>query len=337
MNARLPRLPLTALALAAAVGLTGCAAFSEDGAAGTASDDGTVTVAASFYPLEFIVDRVGGDLVEVTGLTAPGQDPHDLELSVAQTASIAEADLVVVLEALQPVVADAVEQNGTGETLEVEDVITLREAEEEHDHGDEHYDEEHADEEHSEEEHSEEDGDHAHDHGDEDPHFWQDPALMAELATAVGERLGEVDAENAEAYAANAETLVAELEALDAAYADGLASCERDVVVVSHDAYGYLSKYGLDVHGIAGLSPDAEPAPAALAELQELVRDEGITTVLNERLAAPQLAQSLARDTGLETGVLDAVEGLTDETADEDYLSLMEQNLDALEQANGCS
>lgn len=325
---RLPRTLSVAALLSLATGLTGCAAFSDDAGSGPAGDE--TTVAASFYPLEFIAERVGGDLVEVEALATPGQDPHDLELTVAQTATIADADLVLLEEALQPVVADAVEQNGTGEALDVEDVVTLRAAEEEHDHGEEHAEEEgHAEG----EEHTGEEG---HDHGDEDPHFWQDPALMAEVATAVGERLGEIDPDHAEEYAANAEELVGELEALDAAYEEGLADCERDTVVVSHDAFGYLAKYGLDVHGIAGLSPDAEPTPADLAELQELIDEDGITTVFGERIAPPELAETLARDAGVETAVLDTVEGLTDQTSDQDYLSLMQQNLEALQQANGC-
>ena len=106
--------------------------------------------------------------------------------------------------------------------------------------------------------------------------------------------------------------------------------------MVSHDAFGYLSRYGIEVAPIAGLSPDAEPTPAGLAALQQLIRDDGITTVFGERLASPALTESLADDTGVDTAVLDPIEGLTDETSDDDYLSLMHQNLTALEEANGC-
>jgi zinc transport system substrate-binding protein len=107
-------------------------------------------------------------------------------------------------------------------------------------------------------------------------------------------------------------------------------------VVVSHDAFGYLSRFGLQIEGIAGLSPDAEPTPADLARIQDLIRTEGITTVFSEQLASPRLAETLADDLGVTTAVLDPIEGLSDETAGEDYLSLMRQNLAALEEANGC-
>jgi zinc transport system substrate-binding protein len=108
--------------------------------------------------------------------------------------------------------------------------------------------------------------------------------------------------------------------------------------VVSHDAFGYLgARYGLNLHPINGLSPDAEPSPAHLAELADLIESEGVTTVFSETLASPELADSLAGDLGLETAVLDPIEGLTEETEDEDYLSLMRANLAALRTANDCS
>ena len=174
-------------------------------------------------------------------------------------------------------------------------------------------------------------------HGDLDPHFWLDPLLVADVADAVADELGEVDPGAAQTYADNAATLRAELESLDADYAAGLASCERTTTVVSHRAFGYLARYGLDLEPIAGLSPDAEATAADLAHLQELITEDGITTVFSEPLASPKMAEALADDLGVSTAVLDPIEGLSDDTADEDYLSLMRENLTALQQANGCS
>jgi zinc transport system substrate-binding protein len=184
----------------------------------------------------------------------------------------------------------------------------------------------------------ESEGDHSgHDHGDLDPHFWLDPLRMADLADEVARALGEADPKHADEYAARAADLRTDLVKLDQSYEQRLSSCERSTVVVSHDAFGYLSKYGLDMEPIAGLSPGAEPTPADLARLQDLIESEGITTVFSERLVSPRVSQSLADDVGVETAVLDPIEGLSDDTGDEDYLSLMEENLAALEKANGCS
>jgi len=152
----------------------------------------------------------------------------------------------------------------------------------------------------------------------------------------VAAELGELDPGHAADYSANAAALRDDLEVLDAAYADGLHSCERSTVVVSHDAFGYLTKYGLVMEPIAGLSPDAEPTPRDLARLQELIAAEGVTTVFAERLASTRLSETLANDLGITTGVLDPLEGLSDETSEEDYISLMEANLGALQEANRC-
>ena len=311
----------TVLSLSA-LSLTGCAAFSDDaGDADTVSSADEVRVAAAFYPLAYVAERVGGDEADVKNLTTPGGEPHDLELSPQQTAQVARANLVVYLDGFQPSVDEAVETTAGGITFDVSDAVALRPADD-HDHEDEDEGEEHAEEE--------------HDHGDSDPHFWQDPLLMADLGDALAEQLAEIAPDRAEDFRANAGDLRDDLEALDAAYADGLAGCQRHTVVVAHDAFGYLARYGLEFEPIAGLSPDAEPTPADLAHLHEVIEEEGVTTVFYESLVSPDIAEQLADDTGAEIGVLDPVEGLTDKTTDEDYLSLMEQNLEALEEANGC-
>lgn len=327
------RLAPVALAAVLALSTAGCAAFSDDSSASeTGSSGGPVEVAAAFYPLAFLAQEVGGDDVQVTNLTSPGAEPHDLELTVQETAAIQSARLVVIEHGLQPAVDDAVDQKNGGTVLDAADVVDLVPVSEEHSHDE----EGHGGEGHDEGDEGEgvDDG---HDHGDVDPHFWQDPERMATLAGAMADDLAKIDPDHADDYRARAEALQGRLQELDTAYAEGLASCQRDTIVVSHDAFSYLEKYGLHVEGIAGLSPDAEPTPADLQRLQQLITDDGITTVFGERLVSPKLSEQLAADLGITTAVLDPIEGLSDETAGEDYLSLMQQNLSALETANGCA
>lgn len=312
-----------------AVTVSGCAAFSDDQAgSGTG-----VRITASFYPLEFVSQRVAGDLATVTDLTSPGQEPHDLELSVRGSAALADADLVVYERGFQPAVDTGVDENATGETLDAASVVKLQPLDHDghdHDHGD------HGD--HDEGEHEGEEGHEEHGiDGDLDPHFWQDPLLVADLGDALAEKLAAIDPDHAETYETNAAELRSELETLDTDYTDGLAQCARTTVVVSHDAFGYLAKYGLDMASIAGLSPDAEPTPADLRDLQDLVATEGITTVFSETLVSPKLAETLASDAGVKTAVLDPVEGLADGSGDADYLTVMRANLDALRTANDCA
>lgn len=303
----------------AALLVSGCSAFSEGGGESSGGSGGP-TVAAAFYPLAWLTERVAdGTGADVELLTTPGSEPHDLELDVAKTAEVAQADLVVYEAGFQPAVDDTIAQNAQGDTLDVAalaDLLPVDESAEEH--------EEHAGEE-----------EHEHDHGGLDPHFWQDPVRVADVADAVADELASLDEDHADTYRSNAAALRKELEALDASYAAGLADCERDTIVVSHDAFGYLEKYGLHIASIVGLSPDAEPTAAVLGELQDLIKEEGITTVFSEPLK-PALGEGIASDLGLTNGVLDPIEGLSDATSGEDYLSLMKSNLTALQTANGC-
>ncbi len=309
--------PLTGL-LAATVVLAGCGQTGDDG-----SGEGRRAV-ASFYPLAWVTEQVAGDGWGVENLTQPGQEPHDLELNIAQTAALEEADLIVLEKGFQPAVDGTVE-GVDGPVLDVAEIVDLLPANGEGEHEGETA-QEHA-------EHAEE----GHDHGDADPHFWLDPLLVADFADAVADQLGTVDPDDAETYADNAAALRTELETLDADFTEGLATCERTTTVVSHQAFGYLARYGLDFEPIAGLSPDAEATAADLARLQGLITDDGVTTVFSERLVSPKMAETLADDLGVSTAILDPIEGLSDDTADEDYLSLMRANLTALQQANGCA
>jgi zinc transport system substrate-binding protein len=310
---------------AATVALTGCAAFSQ-----TASrpHDGRIDVVTAFYPLQFVAQRlaagIGHDRVQVTNLTQPGQEPHDLELTPKQTADTAVADVVVYEKGLQASVDAAVRQSAAVQ-VDAAAVAGLEPMSHGgHDDVSHHGAGETADAESGLSEH------------DLDPHFWQDPLKLAKVADVLADRLARLDPAHASTYRSNAAALDADLTRLDQDYAAGLAHCDRDTVVVSHNAFGYLGRYGLYLEPIAGLSPDAEPTPADLGRLHELIRSDGITTVFGERLVPAALAQTLADDMGVKSAVLDPIEGLTDQTAHQDYLSLMRDNLKALKEADGC-
>ena len=272
--------------------LTGCGGAS-DGA------DGQPQVVTSFYPLQYVAQRVAGDHARITNLTQPGREPHDLELDFRRTAAVADADVLVYERGFQAAVDDAVDQSSIPHVVDASESADLS--------------------------------------GD-DPHFWLDPTRLAEVAAAFEDQIAAADPAHAADYARNLRGLQDDLTDLDRSFETGLADCRVDTIVVSHDAFGYLgARYGLDVVGVAGLSPDAEPSPAHVRELQDLIRQDGITTVFSEELASPKFADSLADDLGITSAVLDPIEGLGDETADQDYLSLMRQNLSALRKANGCS
>jgi zinc transport system substrate-binding protein len=202
-----------------------------------------------------------------------------------------------------------------------------------HNHGE----EAHSDEDghnHDEEAHSDEDG---HNHGEEmlnDPHVWLDPERLVVVAKAVAAKLSEVDPDNSEVFATNLAVFVAELETLDQKFLTGLASCERDLIVTAHAAFGYLADaYGLSQEAIAGLSPESEPTPKRLNEIGKEAKADGTTTIFFETLASPKVAQTLADDLNIEAAVLDPIEGIS---KGQTYFSIMESNLDALRKALNC-
>jgi zinc transport system substrate-binding protein len=168
-------------------------------------------------------------------------------------------------------------------------------------------------------------------HSNEDPHVWLDPVRYARVVDRIGQLLGKQAA---------ARELEKRLADLDTEYRVGLAHCARHEIVTSHEAFAYLAeRYGLEQIAITGLSPEAEPEPRKLQDVVDLVRERGVTTVYFETLVSPRIAETVARETGAKTAVLDPIEGLTEEEAAHgaDYFTLMRANLSSLRAGLGCS
>lgn len=309
-----------------ALALAGC---STSPASTDAATD-QIPVAASFYPLQFVAERVGGDRVAVTNLTKPGAEPHTLELTPKDVAGMKSASLVVYLGGFQPVVDDAVAGLDQAKTLDVAPAaaLDLHAEEDGHDHGHDH-----------DATPSPSGESAAHDHEEAlDPHFWLDPTRLISVTESVAERLSAVDAAGAATFQANASALTDELRALDAEFDKGLATCESRELVTGHAAFGYLAqRYDLHQHPIAGISPDQEPTAAQMAEVVATVKEEQVTTVFSETLVSPKTAETVAREAGAKVAVLDPVEGLTDASAGQDYLGVMRANLEALRTGLRCS
>ncbi|GAA2344070.1 metal ABC transporter substrate-binding protein [Dactylosporangium salmoneum] len=266
------------------------------GCAGPAEqDDGRVRVVAAFYPLQFVAEQVGGDRVRVENLTRAGAEPHDLELRPSQLAGLEDADLVVYLRGFQPAVDEAIDLQDKGKTFDVAGVQPLRDA---------------------------------------DPHVWLDPVRLAAIADRTAERLAAADPAAADAIRERARALHAQLQELDGEFRDGLADCRRRDVVTSHEAFGYLTaRYGLTQVAVTGLNPDEEPGPQQVRDVAKVARDRGVTTIFFESLVSPKLSETVAREIGAKSAVLDPLEGVED---GETYFTVMRANLAALRDALGC-
>jgi zinc transport system substrate-binding protein len=268
------------------------------GSSGHASG-GRIEVVAAFYPLAYAAEEVGGRNVDVRNLTPPGAEPHDLELSPREVERVRSADLVLMLgDRFQPALERAA-KDADGTVVDLLSDLQLL-------------------------------GPSAVEEGrSHDPHVWLDPVRYERIVARV----------TREIQGGSAQSFDRQLRALDAEFEDGLADCERHTFVTSHAAFAYLARrYGLKQVAISGLSPEIEPAPRALEGVVREVRRSGATTVFFETLVSPRLAETVAREAGARTAVLNPIEGLTEEQANAgaDYFSLMRENLGALREALGC-
>jgi zinc transport system substrate-binding protein len=309
------RTSLTSAAAVSALLVLG-ACGSDDATSTPESDGDTWTVVALFYPLQYVAERVGGDLVTVTNLTKPGAEPHDLELAPQDVATLSEADLALYLSEFQPAVDDAIATAGDLTALDVAPAadLSLTGVDAHEGHEDEPTEEEAT-----------------------DPHFWLDPMRLADVADEVALELSKLDPVSESTFEQNANDLRADLEALDAQYGKGLTDCSSRLLVTSHTAFGYLADaYDLEQAGLSGLTPETEPNPQDLAEVTNFVRDNEVTTIFYETLVSPDVAETVASATGARTDVLDPLEGLSDASQGDDYLQIMKANLANLQEGLSC-
>ncbi|MDO5645015.1 MAG: metal ABC transporter substrate-binding protein [Dermabacter sp.] len=302
--------------LAACSGTTSGTGAASDGAASDGgSKAGALRVMVTTYPTHYLAASIGGSLVSIENPVKPGVDPHGLELSVQQVAQMSTAGLVLQIEHYQSAVDTAISSQHLTNVLNLNEHVTLlpasaaAEDETDHDH-----------------DQAEDDHDHDHDHGDIDPHFWHDPLLMIEAATAIAARLSEIAPEHKDAFAEALATLTATLTTLDEelSAAFGAVTSSKEFIT-SHAAFTYLAhRYGLTQIAIAGIDPDTEPSTQRLLELSQLVQSKGLSTVFFETTASPAVAETLATRSGVKAEELDNLETQLDPT--KDYAEVMRNN-----------
>lgn len=294
--------PAAIVALLALPLLAGCTGPGEAAAA--------PEVLATFYPLAWMAERIAGPDLRVGTLVPNGVEPHDWEPTPRVVEGLLRAKVLVYNGAgFEPWMGDLLPdfQAAGGRAVAATEGLALRAAE-----------------------------------APEavDPHAWMDPVLAQAMARNIRDALRTADPANASGYATRTAALEADLAALDADFRAGLAACRLRDVVTTHAAFGYLAdRYHFTQHGLSGLSPEAEPSPAAIQEAVELARKLGVTHIFFETLVSPRVAQTIAREVGAQTLVLNPLEGLTDaeRAGGQDYLGLHRQNLANLRTAMRCT
>lgn len=329
---------LMAALLAAMLALSGCGKNTDGGKI----VEGKVNVITSFYPIYEFAQAIGGEDANVINLLPTGVEPHDWTPRSQDILNVSKAQLFLYngagLEGWVPNFLKGLGSDAKVKTVEVSQGIELIEANGDDGHG--HGDDGHGHGEEAEHEagteadHEEETADHADHHVD--PHTWVSPKSAIVMAENIKNSFVDADPEHQAAYEARYQELLGQLQELDAKFTEQLSALPNKEIVVSHQAFGYLCRdYGLSQHAIMGLSPEAEPRAQDLVALSKLVKEEGIRYIFFEELVSDKLAKTLASEAGVETLVLNPVEGLTKSQAKagDNYFTLMEKNLQNLIQA----
>lgn len=306
------------------------------------SEDGKLKVYTTIYPIQYFAERIGGDQVEVESVLPPGSDAHNFEPTSNQMVDIAKADAFLYssdeLETYAKTIADAVGDEDV-KIAQLADGINLLPFDEEHDHSHEATEEEH---DHSHEatedehDHEEDATEEEHDHGSIDPHYWLDPERAEQMAENMKNTLVELDPDNETTYEDNYAAVAEELDELDRKFQQAVEGKDNKKIIVSHAAYGYWEdRYGIEQIAITGLSPTNEPSQQELEEIIHTAEDNKLNYVLFEQNISPKVATIVQDEIGADVLRIHNLETVTEDEIDagEDYFSLMDKNIETLEQA----
>lgn len=283
---------------------------------GSTDRDDAVKVTASFYTLAHFTERVGRDSVIVRSVTPTGTESHDFEPTARDISGIYSSKLFIYngggFDAWTDKIRAEAEKNGAA-VLNITEALGLQPEVAGHDD--------------------------EHGHGGFNPHFWLDPLLAVKEVEAIRDGLSRAYPAGTLAFHANAEAYIKELQELHNRYKAGLSVCAKKDVIVSHDAFSRLSdRYGINFIPVVGISSEEEPSARRIREIAAIVKERSIGYIFFETLVSPKIAETIARETGAKTLVLDPIEGviaIKGETAP-DYIGLMDQNLQNLRTALSC-
>lgn len=343
--------------------LTGCNVAKEVSVSEAGENHKVLQIYTTLYPLTYFTEQIGGEHVEVESILPLGADAHTYEPTSKTMVEIAKADGFIYngaqMEAYAGSIKEALKDEGVT-VLEASKGIPLLEhkhhhshvEENDHDHGHHHNEmeeeeethhhdhgqEDHETEEHTQEHqeshnHDEEPEEHHHNHGDKDPHVWLDPNRAITIAENIKDLLVELQPEAEAEFENNFTDLKSKLEELNKSYHEKIQAQSRNEILVTHAAYGYWEEaYGIKQIAISGLSPSNEPSQQQLVDVINIVDDHEINYLLFEQNVEPKVAKVIQNETNVKSLDLHNLSVLTEEDIqnEQDYFSLMYQNLDAL-------
>lgn len=304
------KLPLSAItALTLALGLIGCGSNEQVNSTGTEQNSAVNTsntatgerplVVATTSILCDLTKQVAAQTVDLKCLVDAGQDPHTYQPKPDDRKAIEQADLVLYGGYdFEPSIIKLV-QASSNEAPKVaihEVAVPKPIMGEEHDHG-------HSG--HSEEKHDDHDHDHEKEekHSEEkvpDPHVWHDAQNGVKMVEAIRSNLEKVAPDNAQLYAANAQKVTGEIKEIDSWIKKNVATipANQRKLVTTHDALSYYTQaYNINYEGaIEGLSTEAEPSAARIAELSKEIKQENVPTIFAESTHSAKLIERIGKE-----------------------------------------
>ena len=318
------------LTLALILSLCSCAAPGEK------ADDGRLQIVATLFPYYDFARAIAGDRADVTLLLSPGREAHSFEPTPLDAVTISEADVFLYNggegEYWVEEMLDAAGEHIAVKARMMDYVDALGE---EFSEGMQGADEHGHDHDHDDHDHDHEEDEHDSDKVEYDEHIWTSPKNAAILCRAVCEAICRADAENADFYRANCDDYCAQIEALDARFADLCESAHRKLLIFA-DRFPMLyfcREYGLDYRAaFHGCSGDTEPSLATIKFLIDKVEDENIPVVYTIDFGTKKVAAVVSECTGAAIETIYSMQTVSraDFDAGETYLTLMERNFEAL-------
>lgn len=304
------------------------------------TNDGKLVVAATIFPYQDMATTIVRDSAELIPVIPSGQAIHSFDPSPRIIEQLQQADIILMngaeIEPWLDEVIPEMEENGTV-IVNAEDLVPMITFDEDHTHED-HESKDEKDHEHDHDDHHDEDNHHDHVHGNYDPHVWLYPENMKLIAAGFVQKLSQISPENSERFADRLDEYNESMTTLDSQFQERLASCKQDSVIVSHDAFSYLENpYNIEFVAVAGLSPFDEPSSQTLEEIQETITEKNIAYIMLEPGYENSIADTLAQELNVKTLELSPLGFVDEDSDDTSYVSVMENNLNALETALSCS
>lgn len=325
---------------------TACSKPAANNEAKNEESNGKLNVYASVYPIYDFTKKIGGDKINLSMLTKPGEEPHHYEPSSDDIKNLSKADLFIYNGAgLESFTDKIIESNPDLKTCQASEGVDLIKATHDHDHDhdfcqnsdDADHNHNHENENNHNHEAKENHSSHEeeHHHGMYDPHTWLSIKNAKIEMENIKNKLSEIDPDNASYYQKNFDKYAKMCDDLDKEYSQKISVLPNRVMVVSHQAFGYLcGDYGLSQVPIKNISNEDEPDAQTMAQIIDYIKKNNIKYICVEEMTSTKIADTIKAETGAQIKVLSPVETLTQEQMDkgEDYFSIMENNLKILEE-----